>query len=254
MRISVTLRAATLLCFLSLLFSCSTNYTIVQSRRAEYPIQAGGVVDSSVIKKYLPYKLKMDSQMNQVIGYTDVALTKKYVHGESLLGNFFSDAALYEAKLIDPQIDFALPSTNGGLRNDLPLGPLTLSNVFELMPFENEMMIFELKGADVKELIDLIANSGGQPVSGITMKIVDKKAQDILIKGVPFDSTKNYRVLTSDYIAGGGDGVNCFKNPVTRKVVGLKVRDALIKYIKDTQATGKKITSKTDGRITNDQP
>lgn len=252
MRISSPLRLAALLCVLPFLYSCSTNYKLVESRRTEYPIQASTAADSSVIKKYLPYKLKMDSQMNQVIGYTAIALSKELVHGESLLGNFFADAALHEGRLIDAEIDFAIPSTNGGLRNGLPLGPLTLSNVFELMPFENEMMVFELKGSDVKVLIDYIAHAGGQPVSGITMKIVDQKASDVLINGSPFELTKNYHVLTSDYIAGGGDGVNCFKNPVSRKVVGLKIRDALIKYIKDTQAAGKKISSKLDGRIVND--
>lgn len=252
MRISVQFRITMLPLVLCFLFSCSSNYKVVQSKRGEYSINTSTAVDSSVIKKYLPYKLKMDSQMNQVIGYADIAMTKKYVGGESLLGNFFSDAAFHEALLIDPKIDFAIPSTNGGLRNDLPFGSITLTNVFELMPFENELMVFELKGTVVKTLIDMIAKSGGQPVAGITFKITNKQASDILIGGKPYDITKNYYVLTSDYIAGGGDGVDSFKNPVSYKVVGLKVRDALIKYIKDNQAAGKNISSQLDKRITND--
>ncbi len=60
------------------------------------------------------------------------------------------------------------------------------------------------------------------------MKIVNQKPVDVMINGKPFDLAKNYYVLTSDYISGGGDGISSFKNPVSRKVLGLKVRDALI--------------------------
>ena len=246
------LKAGSLIFTSFFLFSCSTNYKVVKSNRAEYAVNNDVAADSSVIRAYQPYKLKLDSQMNAVLGYSEVALTKKSVGGESVLGNFFSDAALSEARKIDPKIDFTMPSTNGGLRNDLPLGAITLSNVFELMPFENELISFELKGEAVQRLLDFIANSGGQPVAGIKMRIVKKKATDVLINGVPFDATKNYRVLTSDYIAGGGDNITSFKDPVNSKILGLKIRDALIQYIKEKQAANEKISSKLDGRITND--
>lgn len=190
--------------------------------------------------------------MNGVIGHSDVALTKAMVNGESLLGNFFSDATLGESRKIDPKIDFALPTTNGGLRNDLPLGAITLANVFELMPFENELLTFDLKGDDVASLLDFIARSGGQPVSGITLKIADKKAVEVMIGGKPFDPSKTYHVLTSDYLAGGGDGINSFKNPLSRKVLGLKVRDALIQYIKLKELEGKNISSALNRRISHD--
>lgn len=236
----------------SLIFSCSTSYKVVKSNRTEYSITNEVKPDSSVIRSYLPYKLKMDSQMNAVLGYSTVPLTKTTSGGESLLGNFFADAALFEAKKIDPSIDFAIPSTNGGLRNDLPLGAISLANVFELMPFENEMMVFSLKGEDVQSLLNFIANSGGQPIAGLTLKISNKKPVDVLINGRPFDPSKSYSVLTSDYIAGGGDGLNSFKNPLKSKVLGLKVRDALIMYIKEKQAAGEKISSKLDRRVSND--
>lgn len=236
----------------SLLFACSTSYQVVKSNRTEYSISAAVNPDSSVIRSYLPYKLKMDSQMNAILGYSTVALSKTSTGGESLLGNFFADAALFEAKRIDPTIDFAIPSTNGGLRNDLPLGAISLANVYELMPFENEMMVFNLKGEDVQSLLNFIANSGGQPIAGLKLKISNKKPTEALINGQPFDPSKNYRVLTSDYIAGGGDGLNSFKNPIESKILGLKIRDALIMYIKEKQAAGEQISSKLDRRVSND--
>lgn len=252
MRNSVSFRWSALLLTSVFLSSCVNQYKIAQSQREAYPINANMETDSSVISKYLPYKLRMDSQMNEVIGYSAIALSKKYVGGETLLGNFFSDAALQQALKIDSKIDFAFPSTNGGLRNDLPKGAITLSNIFELMPFENELLVVTLKGSDVKALADRIASSNGQPVAGITFQIRNNQASDIQIAGQPFDRNKNYRVLTSDYIAGGGDGVNIFKNALSRTVLGLKVRDALIRSVKELQQSGQQINTKLDRRITHD--
>lgn len=235
---------------LGLLFSCSTGYQLLETKRTKYAVDQNLVVDSSIIHTYLPYKKELDREMNQVLGHTEVALIKKNDEPESLLSNFFADAIRSQALKQDPTIDFAMPSTKGGIRVDLPKGEIKLSNLFELMPFENELIIFTLKGRDVQELLNFIAASNGQPVSGLRLKIVDKKPIDVLINGKSFNPMQNYRVLTSDYIAGGGDNAAGFKNPVEKKVLGIKVRDALINYVKENHAAGKTINPKLDGRIT----
>lgn len=222
----------------------------MKANRAEYVINKDIAADSAIIRTYLPFKKQLDEEMNQVLGYSEVAMIKSNELPETILGNFFSDAILQQALKQDPTIDFAMPSTKGGIRVDLPKGEIKLSNIFELMPFENELVAFTLKGTDVQELINFIAASNGQPVAGIHLKIADRKAVDVLIQGKPFDPQKTYRVLTSDYIAGGGDNVLGFKNPLDKKVLGIKVRDAIIGYIKENQAAGKTINPKLDGRIT----
>jgi len=234
----------------SILLSCSSGYKVVKANRAEYAINNNLAADSAVIKTYLPYKQQLDAEMNQVLGYSEVAMIKSNDLPETVLGNFFSDAILQQALKYDPTIDFSMPSTKGGIRVDVPKGAIKLSNIFELMPFENELVAFTLKGTDVQELINFIAASNGQPIAGIRLKIVDKKPVDVFIQGKAFDPQKTYRVLTSDYIAGGGDNALGFKNPIEKKVLGLKVRDALINYVKETQAAGKTLNPKLDGRIT----
>ncbi|WP_316830888.1 5'-nucleotidase C-terminal domain-containing protein [Pedobacter aquatilis] len=233
---------------MALLFSCKSHFDLVRANRNQYAINSAVPADSAVIKTYLPYKLKMDEQMNAVIGRTDSALVK--TRGpESRLGNFFADACLSEAKKIDNTIDFAMPSTTGGLRNSLPKGDIKLSNVFELMPFENELLVLKLKGKDVLDLCKFIAQTGGQPVSALKLKIENKAPVEILINGKAFDVSKTYNVLTSDYIAGGGDDSFGMANPLEKKVLKLKVRDALIQYIKNQTSAGKTITAQLDGRI-----
>ena len=230
--------------------SCLAQQTLVKSNRGEYHIDSAITADSGIIKEYLPYKQKLDAQMNEVIGHCAQELTKNYELPETLLGDFFSDAVLTEGRKIDPQIDFAMPSTKGGLRNTLPKGAIHLSDVFELMPFENETVVLKLKGTDVELLLAAIAHTGGQPVAGIRMKIDNEKPADVLINGQPFDPSKTYYVLTSDYVANGGDHINGLQNPLEKKVLGLKIRDALIMYIKENTAQHKIINADLDGRIT----
>lgn len=238
---------------LLLLASCSAKYTLVKTNREEYAINNKLEQDSTIIKTYLPYKAQLDAEMNKVIGHSDIRLTKRVDIPECLLGNFFADAVLMEAKKLNSTIDFTMPSTKGGLRNDLAKGPITVANIFELMPFENQLLLFKLSGKDVLTVLRFIAASGGQPVAGLKMKIINKQPEQIFINDKPFDINKDYMVLTSDYIASGGDDAKGFGNPISSSALGLKVRDALLKAVADLEKEGKRINTTLDGRITKDE-
>jgi len=234
----------------TLIVACSvSNYKLVKSDRTAYRMNQNAGADSTIIRTYLPYKAKLDAEMNQILGHSEVLMSKVDTVPENLLRNFFADACLAEAIKIDPEIDFGMPSTKGGIRVDVPKGPIRLTNIFELMPFENELIAYKLRGSDVQNLMEFIASTGGQPIAGFSMKIKANKPVDVVIKGKPFDITKNYWVLTSDYIAGGGDRVESFKDPLDKKLLNLRVRDALINYVKENEAVGKSINPKIDGRI-----
>ena len=229
---------------------CSTKYGLIKSNREEYNINSKVEVDSSIIKTYLPYKIQLDAEMNKIIGYSAVALTKQSSLPESVLGNFFADAVFNQAKKIEPNIDFTVPTTKGGLRNDIAKGAIIVSNIFELMPFENELVLFTLKGEDALVFINYVAKTNGQPIAGLKMNINDGNSENIIINGKAFDVKQNYQVLTSDYIASGGDDAVGFAKPIAKKVLGLKIRDALLKEVTQLQTEGKTIYAKLDGRIT----
>jgi 2',3'-cyclic-nucleotide 2'-phosphodiesterase (5'-nucleotidase family) len=231
-----------------LTFSCSRHFNVQKADYEQYGIGSQLPPDSSVIKYYLPYKQKMEAEMNRVIGETEYALTKSS-DAETELGNFFSDAGLSEAKKRQSSIQFALVTTKGGIRASIPKGKVIVSDIFELMPFENELVVVKLSGEGMKRVIDFIVASNGQPVSGIRMKIKNKTAYDVTINGEPFDITKTYTGVTSDYLANNGDDQSCFANPLERSNAGLKVRDALMAYIAEQTRNGRKIESKLDGRI-----
>src|SRR5687768_14322830 len=115
-------RLSCMLLVLSLLYACSSGYKVVKSGRPDYSINKEIVADSAIIKTYLPYKVKMDAEMNRVISRSAMLMSKKSSDTlpESLLSNFFADAVARQALKLAPAIDFAMPSTKGGLRVDLP--------------------------------------------------------------------------------------------------------------------------------------
>ncbi|MCF0063107.1 5'-nucleotidase C-terminal domain-containing protein [Dyadobacter chenwenxiniae] len=227
--------------------SCQRQLAVSKNEYKQYGIDAQGGEDSSIVKYYLPYKEKMQAEMSKVIGQTEQELTKPALP-ETLMGNYFADAMLTEGLKKDPTIQFTL-STKGGLRTTFPAGDISVSNVFELMPFENEMVTLKLSGENVQELIDFIVKKEGEPISGMRMKIRNGVAYEVTIAGQPFDKTKTYNLLTYDYLADGGDDLECLRNPIERKEINKKVREALLDNINDLTRQGKKITAQLDGRI-----
>lgn len=227
--------------------SCHRHLAVTKNEYKQYGVDAQAGEDSSVVKYYLPYKEKMQAEMSKVIGQTDQELTKPAIP-ETLMGNYFADAMLTEGLKKDPTIQFTL-STKGGLRTTFPKGDITVSNVFELMPFENEMVTLKLSGENVQQVIDFIVKKEGEPISGMRMKINNGVAYDVTIAGQLFDKTKTYNLLTYDYLADGGDELECLRNPIERKEINKKVREALLDNINDLTRQGRKITAQLDGRI-----
>ena len=230
------------------LLSCKTSFQISKKESGQYKFSdsTNTEIDSSIYSEIAPYREKMQSAMNEVLAVSTTSLERGLP--ESKLGNFLSDACMSSAKEKNMQADFAVFNT-GGLRRPLPSGNITRGDVFELMPFENTLVILSMNGGDVKKLVNFIATKGGAPVSGIQLRIQDSVATNVFINNVALDTTKIYRVLTSDYLANGGDAFP-FVTDKNWDAVNLKVRDALIEYLISQTKAGKKIKVDLDGRIT----
>ena len=133
---------------------------------------------------------------------------------------------------------------NGGLRTTIDKGNITMGKIFELMPFENELVVLELDKSDYISLLSYIVKRGGEPFSGMTIKI--DKENKIISNSWPvnFENGEKISVITSDYLANGGDNMSFFQNKEQKKV-GIKLRDAIIDYCKKTDT----INVKLDNRI-----
>lgn len=238
--------------FFSLLissYSCAHKTLVTDLTETHYIINKTDV-DSVTYKTILPYKLNHDELMNKVIAKSEDSFVKADV--ESTLGNLFCDAVIYETKLLlgndSSMLDVAI-FNKGGLRNSLPKGNMTIGNVFELMPFDNELILLKLSGSQFKDMCEKIVEKGGIPVGGMRMVMKGTHATDITVKGKPFDESKDYWVVTSDYLANGGDNYIFFKNAKERKLMNIKLRDVVINFCTHMTEQGKILKPYLDGRI-----
>lgn len=242
----------TLLALLILLSatSCShKRWSTLQSSSVKIAIDSttNSLADKNYSAYLQPFKQKVDTQMNEVIG--QAAETMKGHAPESLLSNFSADVYLQTATNFQGEnVDIAIVNL-GGLRTVVPAGDITVRKVFELMPFENELVLLWLKGDKLNELLQYFAGMGGEGVSGLRMEIKDGKAVNITINDKPLDPTKVYSIVTNDYLAGGNDKMVQLAQAEKRVNTGIKVRTMLLNYIKNETKKGNKIQSKLDGRI-----
>jgi len=213
-----------------LLTSCGTAYhQLAPEYKANTSIDSTIATDSAIVNIINPYKIDMNKKMDRVLAYAPMDLHKNG-YGAPLC-NLVSDVTfetvqdLYQ-KEGKGKIDAVLLNY-GGLRRSFTAGNLTVGNIFELAPFENEIVVTDLKGETVKELVDYyLKGRVGHPVTGITATSLN----DITIGGAPLDLNKVYKVATNDYLLNGGDSMFFFLKALNKDVVGLKQRDLLMDY------------------------
>jgi len=232
------------------IFSCSPKtWQVTQATSTKIALDKStdGLADKNYEAYLAPYKQRVDAEMNVVIG--QAAETMRGHAPESLLSNFSADVYRSAATAyLGTEVDVAIVNL-GGLRTQIPAGVITLRKVFELMPFENELVILWLKGDKLNDLCQYFASMGGEGVSGIRFRMENKKAMDITIGGESIALKKSYRIATSDYLAGGNDKMIQLAMYEKRTNTSIKVRNMLLNYIKAESAKGNMIQSKLDGRI-----
>ena len=205
-------------------------------------------LDSGAYYLINPYRDSLNKIMNEILAVADQPLEKNQPEG--LLGDFVADISLQQAQLHyqNSTIDFCVLN-NGGLRASLPKGNITLKNIFELMPFENELTVLTITGSTANQLFNFIAAKNGMPVSHLQIKIKDQQAISVKVGNVDFDSTKIYRFVTSDYLANGGDNLEFLKTAINKEYINLKLRDAIVAYLKELTRNKKNISVALDKRI-----
>lgn len=176
----------------------------------------------------LMYKTTLEQSMNQVVGYTLRPLTK--AQPECTLGYLAVDA-LYDFAFQKDTLVVGAVMNYGGLRiNYLSPGEITIGNVFEIMPFDNQVVVIEVPGTIIKQWCDHMAERGGWPIVGIRYEIKDKKAVNITIQNKSINDHIVYKIATTDYVANGGD--NCeFLKGLKRITYNKFHRDTMMDFL-----------------------
>lgn len=195
------------------------------------------------IETYIkPYREHVSKDMDSVLTYAADTYSKTDGHLNTAIGNLMADAVYEECNPIFKnrtgyEIDMVLLN-HGGIRSIISKGDVTMKTAYELMPFENAAVVVELKGPQVKELIDhLVLGKRAHPVSGLNLVLnEDFSIKSVAIKDRPFDSNKTYFVATNDYLYMGGDNMNFFSTNDSLYSLDYKIRNILIDYFskKDT--------------------
>ena len=208
-----------LIIFLS---GCISTFTLKDFESES--IKVDNSVDSTIYKIILPYQAKIDFQMDRLLCYTKNDLIKGMPEGN--LGNLICDLSLETSK---QKADMCIMN-NGGLRSIILKGQITERDIFKVMPFENELVVLNLHKDEFYQMLKYVTKRGGEPLGGI--KVVQSKDT---IRYTLNNKVSIYKdsisVLTTDYLANGGDKMNFFKNKVQKKL-NIKLRDAIINYCK----------------------
>ena len=195
--------------------------------------------DSSIVKYYQPFKKNLEeSLMNTPISYSSETYKKNDGELNSTLSNMFADAT-YEMsnpvfnKMSGKNIDIVLLN-NGGIRSIISKGNISEKTAFELMPFENSIVVLELNGLSIIKMIDYLRKVKLQhPISGLQITLNnDYSVNEVKINGVSIENEKKYYVATTDYLLEGGDKMYFLAETTKTTDINYKMRDILIDYFK----------------------
>lgn len=192
-----------------------------------------------------PFKASVDSIMAPPLGLSRVAMNPK--RPESLLSNWAADVMVEggTATGLEPA-DMGLVNI-GGLRNNMPEGIVRRGDIMLISPFENYVVVLEMKGKDLLELMRNIAAVKGEGVSSsVRMEITaDGQLLSCTIDGKEIDPHRTYTIATIDYLAEGNDKMYALKKAVKRHDIGILARDIMMEYVIKHRV----IDSKIEGRI-----
>ena len=204
------------------------------------------------------YRDSISKEMDKIINYCSI--TMEVGCPEGLLGNFISDLAILYLRKNFPENnfnpDFCILN-NGGFRSTLNKGSITIGDIFQIMPFDNHLLILEINGEEMNNLIKYIkdksttniSRKSGVPLSGIRLKISGNKVSRCIISNEIYDPLKTYKVLTTNYLASGGDDMVFFKNCRILLNTKLLLRDVIIRYIEELGNNNININAQFDGRV-----
>ncbi len=228
--------------FLTLFFiiSCSKQiYHVSKIEGKRIPITEKENQIPEIENFIKPFREHINKDLDSILAYCPETLDKASGEWQTTIGNLMADVTLKKGNIVfnareKRNIDICLLN-HGGIRSILPKGNVTARTAFEIMPFENSLVVVVLKEEQILELVDyFIATKKAHPIAGLTFTIdKNNQAKNILVQGKALNSETLYYVGTNDYLSNGGDNMNFFKKGVQKFDLDYKLRNILIDYFKE---------------------
>ncbi|QDT61525.1 Endonuclease YhcR precursor [Stieleria bergensis] len=189
--------------------------------------------DPAVEQLLEPFSSAIKAEMSEEIG--SVARTVGRGNHIPSLGSLVTDSMVWHLnQTLDQKVDVAL-ANHGGIRLPvLPVGPIVRSDIYQLLPFENRLVVLEFNGQQLAKLYAELGRNGGEPFSGITdlapqSKTVSPNQFEVGGKALQADSV--YRLVTTDFLADIGRKYTLLQAASSRTETPILWRDAMMEYV-----------------------
>ena len=212
--------------------------------------------DAAVDKMLEVYTAKVRA-LDEVVGKLKGDLVKGGI-GAGSLGNFVADAIRDRAhvKLGKPVL-LAVTNSGGLRKNAIAEGDVKVSDIFELLPFENALVTLDLTGEQLRQFMAVVlSNRDAQSGARITFRTNDQKANELVSVQLrsggeekEIDPKAIYTLVTIDYLVKRGGEYSLLQEAKNMQLLGLTVREAVIDYVKAETAAGRIIKATLDGRF-----
>ncbi|HTN17704.1 MAG TPA: 5'-nucleotidase C-terminal domain-containing protein [Chitinophagaceae bacterium] len=213
-----------------------------------YELKAGAIAkDTPVFNLLSIYKDSMQLKMEEVIVTNEAPLSK--TQPESTLGNWISDAAKNQASRLGLQADICLFSYGCIGKDYLAPGPIRRKDVYELIPFDNKMILVSLSGIALQHLCDSIVRVNGLPLAGLSFTIDSGRATQIRVGQSALHEYRVYTILLNDYLLSRYREL-LGKLRYRSRSTGLLLRNLLIEECRERYEKGIPVHAVLEKRIT----
>ncbi len=224
------------------------------------PVTSDVEPDPDIAKALEPYIQKASADLKTVIAHSSAPFPlgeKESRVGECAVCNLICDATYDFLVQNKTPVDFVL--SNGGVfRTGLPKGDITKENIKACLPYDNTLVLIDMKGSDVLDLFKFVASvyqtngAFGQVSKQVRYTItynngVNGKISDLTIGGNPVDPDRVYKIAVNSYMYSGGDGYDILKQRAVKAAdINILVTDAVIEALKQSRQP---LVPVLDGRI-----
>jgi len=204
--------------------------------------------DADLLARLEPYRSRLSGQLNRVVGSVAAPRAGREEGWlDSPWGNLAADSMLWASGA-----DCAITNM-GGIRTELGPGAVTVEDVVSMLPFDNNVIVVELKGAVLLEALEHAVfireerprASGAFSAIEVVVKPGSDSIESVAVAGAALSETRTYRVAVNSYMFQGGDRFDMLATNEGFDDLGFKYSDALIRYLEEK----KKVTPAADGRI-----
>ncbi|CAZ98906.1 5'-nucleotidase [Zobellia galactanivorans] len=223
----------------AIFYSCGEQQPTLKSIEGKQLVIDSSLTSKASIESFVkPYRERVDQVLDSTLAYAPYPISKTDGALNTTAGNLMADIVLWEADPIfksrtGHHIDFVLLN-HGGIRSLISKGNVSSRTAYEVMPFENAIVVAELKGASLLKMASYLRDSGrAHPISGLQLTLdPQNEIHSISIQGKPLDENKTYYVATSNYLVNGGDSMFFFKEALNITNTDYLIRNAMIDYFK----------------------